>query len=99
MGVTMRIKAVLRDSTILGMEPGSKERVIAAAQKNIGRIVNFGSLLKIMGLKLSDRVKVLEILEAQGLSIWLDNEGDQHVIFVSNGESPDDPDFRGYRWS
>ncbi|MHA1771007.1 MAG: hypothetical protein ACTSYL_04935 [Candidatus Thorarchaeota archaeon] len=94
----MRIKAVLRDSTILGMEPGSRERVIAAAQKNKNRIVNLRSLLKIMGLKLSDRVRVLEILEQEKLSIWLANEGDQHVIFTSDGSPPEDPEFQGYRW-
>ncbi|MCF2137751.1 MAG: hypothetical protein K9W43_11020 [Candidatus Thorarchaeota archaeon] len=94
----MRIKAVLRDTTILGMEPGSRERVIAAAQKNTNRIVNLHSLLKIMGLKLSDRVQVLEILEKEHLSIWLANEGDQHVIYLSDGTPPDDPDFSGYRW-
>ena len=95
----MRIKAVLRNSDILSMEPGSRERIVATANKNKGRIVNFGSLLKVMGLKLKDRVRVLEILEQLGLSIWLANEGDQHVIFLSDGEEPDEPDFQGYRWS
>ncbi len=95
----MRIKAVLRDTEILGMEPGSRERIIAAAQKNKARVVNFGSLLKIMGLKLDARTEVLKILEEVGLSIWLTNEGDQHVIFLSDGELPDEPDFGGYRWS
>ncbi len=95
----MRIKAVLRDSDILSMTPGSRERIEATARKNVGRVVNMNSLLKVMGLKFSDRLQAIKVIEDLGLSIWLANEGDQHVIFISEGEAPDEPDFVGYRWS
>ncbi|MHA2025766.1 MAG: hypothetical protein ACW98U_07675 [Candidatus Thorarchaeota archaeon] len=91
----MRIKAVLRDSEILQMEAGSDERINAAAKKNIDRVVNLPSLLKVMGLTPDDRCKMLENLRNSGIQIWLLNDANQHLIFL--GEMKDE-EFEGYQW-
>jgi hypothetical protein len=91
----MRIKAVLRDSDILEMQPGSKERILATAKKNLDRLVNTGSLLKVMGLPANGRLVLLEILESAELHIWLAIDSDQHVILISDSESVD---LDGYKW-
>ncbi|TXT55264.1 MAG: hypothetical protein BAJATHORv1_40175 [Candidatus Thorarchaeota archaeon] len=93
----MRIKAVLRDSEILQMEEGSKERIAAAIEKNIDRLVNTFSLLKVMGLQDSDRAKMLEILEGTDYHIWLWKEGEQHVIYTTKSDQPPEED-KGYQW-
>jgi hypothetical protein len=92
----MRIKAVLRDTDILNMNMGSKERILAAARKNVDRLINLGSLLKVMGLGLEDRCFMLEILKDTGLHMWFSNEGDQHLVFLS--ENKDAEEAVGYQW-
>ncbi len=79
----MRIKAVLRDGDILKLEAGSKERILAAAKKNADRIINLPSLLKVMGLTFEDRIKMLESLRDTKLHIWLLNDAQQHLIYIS----------------
>jgi len=93
----MRVKAVLRDTDILQMEAGSKNRIMAAANKNADRVVSWSSLLKVMGLTVEDRTAMLEMLKDTKFHIWLANEGDQDLIFLSESEteSPDEP---AYRW-
>ncbi len=91
----MRIKAVLRDTEILQMEAGSKERIIAAAKKNIDRVVNLPSLLKVMGLTLDDRCRMLEALKDSKIHLWLLNDGGQHLIYL--GDKKDD-EIAGYQW-
>ncbi len=81
----MRIKAVLRDTEILKMEPGSKNRNIAAAKKNLERIISWSSLLKTMGLSFEDRTDMLESLRDTKIHIWLLKDGDQHLIFLTEG--------------
>lgn len=92
----MRIKAVLRDTDILNMQSGSKDRIIAAARKNFDRLVNLGSLLKIMGLNLEERGLLLEALKGTSIHIWLSNDGDQHLIFFSEDKNAEEA--MGYQW-
>ncbi len=95
----MRIKAVLRDSDILAMTPGSKERIIATARKNVDRFVNWRSLLKVMGLKFEHRLKMLDELKEQPLHIWLAKDADQHVIYLSEKDRiTTDEDICAYMW-
>lgn len=93
----MRIKAVLRDQEILQMTPGSKERVIAAAKKNIERIISWSSLLKVMGFTTDNRTDMLELLSDSKMHIWLMREGDQHLIFLTEEETGID-DECAYQW-
>ncbi|MBD3406908.1 MAG: hypothetical protein GF411_12395 [Candidatus Lokiarchaeota archaeon] len=93
----MRIKTVLRDSDILQMEEGSKKRIFAAIEKNIDRLVNTFSLLKVMGMEKSDRGNMLTTLESSDYHIWLWKEGDQHVIYFSRKEELPEED-KGYQW-
>ena len=93
----MRIKAVLRDSDILQMEVGSKERVLAGAKKNMDRAINWPSLLKVMGLSFEERLTMLEILADTNIHVWLMTDADQHIIFLTQGkETP--PIEAGYQW-
>jgi hypothetical protein len=93
----MRIKAVLRDTDILQLEAGSKDRILAAAKKNADRVVNWPSLLKVMGLAFEDRTKMLDNLANSKLKIWLLTDGSQDLIFISEGkETP--PENVGYQW-
>ena len=92
----MRIKAVLRDSEILQMEAGSKERVLAGAKKNMDRAINWPSLLKVMGVNFEDRLTMLEILADTKIHIWLMTDSDQHTIFLSHGKET--PIEAGYQW-
>jgi hypothetical protein len=92
----MRIKAVLRDADILNMNLGSKERILAAARKNTSRLINLGSLLKVMGLAFDDRCLMLETLRDTGLHVWLSNEGDQHLVYLS--ENKEAEEIVGYKW-
>ncbi|NHJ13530.1 MAG: hypothetical protein EAX95_07620 [Candidatus Thorarchaeota archaeon] len=91
----MRIRAVLRDAEILAMKPGSKERILATAMKNLDRLVNIGSLLKVMGLSAEDRILLLQILEKTELNIWLLKDNEQHLIFLSESVRND---LEGYKW-
>lgn len=92
----MRIKAVLRDSDILQMEAGSKERVLAGAKKNMDRAINWPSLLKVMGVPFEERLTMLEILVNTNIHIWLMTDADQHIIFLSYGKET--PIESGYQW-
>lgn len=91
----MRIKAVLRDAQILAMESGSKERILATARKNLDRLVNMGSLLKVMGLSSEDRIALLQALAKTELNIWLLKDNEQHLIFLSESAQYEMP---GYKW-
>ena len=91
----MRIKAVLRDSEILKLEVGSKERILAAAKKNSDRIINLPSLLKVMGLTFDDRSIMLDTLKDSNLHIWLMNDAQQHLIYISEN---DKSEIDGYNW-
>ena len=92
----MRIKAVLRDTDILQMEPGSKKRILAAAKKNEDRVISWSSLLKVMGLTFEERQKMLEMLKDSKLHIWLINDADQHLVFLTaSDETPLD---MAYQW-
>jgi hypothetical protein len=94
----VRIKTVLRDSDILNMEPGSKDRVLATAKKNLDRVVNLGSLMRVMGLGTEGRIEMLQILDTTDLHIWLSNEGDQDTVFLSRSINPENENSLGYRW-
>lgn len=91
----MRIKAVLRDSEILKLEAGSDERILAAAKKNSDRIVNLPSLLKVMGLTFDDRGTMLDALKYTKIHIWLLNDAQQHLIYISEKK---DSEVGGYNW-
>ena len=93
----MRIKAVLRDTDILQLEAGSKSRIVASAKKNTDRFVSWSSLLKVMGLSIDERTTMLNMLKDSGLHIWLTNEGDQDLIFISEADTGP-PDGLAYRW-
>ena len=93
--MTMRIKAVLRDTEILQMEAGSKARINAAAKKNIDRVVNLPSLLKVMGLDFDDRSDMLEALKDSKIHVWLLIDAQQHLIFMSE---KDEFEHQGYQW-
>lgn len=93
--MTMRVKAVLRDTDILQMEVGSKARVIAAAKKNIDRVVNLPSLLKVMGLRFDERCVMLDVLKDSKIHVWLLNDAQQHLIFMSQ---KNESEFGGYNW-
>jgi hypothetical protein len=91
----MRIKAVLRDSEILKLEAGSKERILAAVKKNSDRIISLPSLLKVMGLTNDDRTIMLEAIKNTKIHVWLLNDAQQHLIYISvNNKS----EFGGYNW-
>ncbi len=91
----MRIKAVLRDTDILQLEPGSKDRIAATAKKNIDRVVNLPSLLKVMGLSIEERCVMLDALKDSKLHIWLLNDSQQHLAYLSEKK---ESDFDGYMW-
>lgn len=91
----MRIKAVFRDAGILKMEEGSKERVMAVAQKNLDRVVNLPKLLKVMGLEFDKRCLMLDVLKDSKFHIWLLNDSEQHLIYM-NEEKVANPG--GYMW-
>ena len=91
----MRVKAVLRDTEILQMAAGSKARVIAAAQKNVDRIVNLPSLLKVMGLSLEDRCVMFDALKGSKMHLWLLNDAQQHLIYISE---KNEFEYSGYNW-
>jgi len=94
----MRIKAVLRDTEILQMEAGSKTRILAALNKNIDRLVNLSSLLKVMGLAFNERVQMLKALSDTGFHVWFANDTDQHLILTSRAALPEDMDICTYQW-
>ena len=91
----MRVKAVLRDTKILQMEAGNKKRIVAAAMKNIDRVVNLPSLLKVMGLDFHGRLIMLEALKESKIHIWLLNDSEQHLIFMSRKNEFEN---QGYQW-
>ncbi|MHA1907027.1 MAG: hypothetical protein ACW98Y_07020 [Candidatus Thorarchaeota archaeon] len=94
----MRIKAVLRDSDILALEPGTNERVVITAMKNVDRVVSLTSLMKVMGLKFEERPKMLEVLSNQNVRIWLAKDSQQDIIFLTKGKIPEDFESIGYQW-
>ena len=94
----MRIKAVLRDSDILNLEPASNERIILTARKNIDRVVSLSSLLKVMGLKFEDRILMLEALSNQSIHIWLAKDAQQDIVYIFEGSLPDEFKTIGYQW-
>jgi hypothetical protein len=77
------------------MEAGSKARIIAAAEKNIDRVINLPSLLKVMGLDFDDRTVMLDALKGLKIHIWLLFESEQHLIFMSENE---ETEMEGYQW-
>jgi hypothetical protein len=91
----MRIKAVLRDSDILQMKAGSKVRIIAAARKNLDRVVNLPSFLKVMGLTFEERCIMLDTLKDSKIHVWLLNDAQQHLIYLSE---KNESEFGGYNW-
>ncbi|TFG95948.1 hypothetical protein E4H12_12185 [Candidatus Thorarchaeota archaeon] len=91
----MRIKAVLRDSEILKLEAGSKERILAAAKKNSDRIISLLSLLKVMGLTFDQRTTMLDVIKNTKLHIWLLNDAQQHLIYISESNKQE---VDGYNW-
>ena len=91
----MRVKAVLRDTEILQMEAGSKARVIAAAKKNIDRVVNLLSLLKVMGLSFGERCVMLDALKDSKIHVWLLNDAQQHLIYIGEKNELEE---QGYHW-
>jgi hypothetical protein len=94
----MRVKAVLRDSTILGMDASSKTRIVAAANKNRDRLVSLSSLLKVAGLSMDEKLTFLDNLSQVDVKIWLFNDKDQHLIFITSDDLPDVMDICGYQW-
>jgi len=94
----MRIKAVLRDGEILNLNPGSSERIVASAMKNVDRVISFTSLLKVMGLKFEDRIKMLEVLANQKVHIWIAKDSQQDIIYFFNGKLPEEFESNGYQW-
>ncbi|MFW9909248.1 MAG: hypothetical protein ACFFEF_11795 [Candidatus Thorarchaeota archaeon] len=94
----MRIKAVLRDEEILGLESGSKERMLAVAMKNLDRMVSQSSLLKVMGLDSNQRIRMLQELEGSNIHIWLGKESQQDIIYLTKVEFPQEFDSIGYQW-
>ncbi|MHA2040343.1 MAG: hypothetical protein ACW975_00650 [Candidatus Thorarchaeota archaeon] len=94
----MRVKAVLRDSKILQSELGSKTRIISTAKKNVDRVVNLTSLLKVMGLKPENRIDMLKALEDTNLHIWLLQDPQQDLVFLSREDTFQDANLRGYKW-
>ena len=94
----MRVKAVLRDSSILGMDAGSKTRIVAAINKNRDRLVDFSSLLKVTGLSMTERLVFFENLSHVDVQIWLFNEKQQHLIYITSDDLPDVMDICGYQW-
>jgi len=91
----MRIKAVLRDADILQMDPGSKARIIAAARKNLERVVSLPSFLKVMGLSFEERCIMLDALKDSKIHVWLLNDSQQHLIYLSE---KNESEFDGYNW-
>jgi len=77
------------------MEAGSKERILAAAKKNIDRVINLPSLLKVMGLEFENRTTMLNALQDSKMHIWLLNDSGQHLIFISE---KGDSEIDGYQW-
>lgn len=95
----MRTKTVLRDKKILRMEAGSTKRIRATAQKNVGRLVDMGKLLRIMGLDRENRLDMLEGLWETEYHIWLCYDGHQHLVYLSENESrPEDLTIDAYPW-
>ncbi|MDF1540558.1 MAG: hypothetical protein P1Q69_16800 [Candidatus Thorarchaeota archaeon] len=94
----MRIKAVLRDGEILNLNPGSNERILSTAMKNVDRVISLTSLLKVMGLKFEDRLKMLEALENNKVHIWLAKDSQQDIIYMFKGKLPEEFESIGYQW-
>jgi hypothetical protein len=91
----MRIKAVFRDTEILKMEEGSKERIMAVVKKNLDRVVNLPKLLKVMGFEFDKRCVMLGTLKDSKFHVWLLNDSEQHLIYISERKE-NDPG--GYMW-
>ena len=80
------------------MDQASKARIVATARKNIDRIVALNSLLKVMGLEPENRIELLQALEDSKLHIWLFQDPQQDLIYLSESETIPDYGFRGYKW-
>ncbi|TFG34628.1 hypothetical protein EU527_02680 [Candidatus Thorarchaeota archaeon] len=93
----MRIKAVLRDTDILKMEQASRGRILAAAKKNIDRVISWSSLLKVMGLTFENRTAMLDALKDTKMHVWLMKEGDQHLVFLTETDI-EPPEKQAYQW-
>ncbi|MHA2424630.1 MAG: hypothetical protein ACXAEF_07565 [Candidatus Thorarchaeota archaeon] len=94
----MRIKAVLRDSDILGLEPGTDERIVTTAIKNVDRVISMSSLMKVMGLKFEERTKMLDVLSNQDVRVWLAKDSQQDIIYLTKGKMPEEFESVGYQW-
>ncbi len=94
----MRVRAVLRDINILEMKPGSRERIMATVEKNLDRTVNLSSLLRVMGLKPEERLRLFELLEGSDIHVWLTRMGEQHIIYMSRNAIAPEFDLPGYQW-
>jgi len=79
------------------MEPGSKERVFSAAEKNMDRVISWSSLLKVMGLSSDDRTDMLDLFADSKMHIWLMKEGDQHLIYLTKTQTGLQ-DEKAYQW-
>ena len=94
----MRIKAVLRDSDILGLEPGTNERILTTALKNVDRVISLSSLMKVMGLKFEERTRMLDALWKEDLRIWLAKDSQQDIIYLTKKKIPEEFESMGYQW-
>lgn len=77
------------------MEAGTMSRIIATAKKNIDRVVNLPSLMKVMGLSDDERCIMLDALKESKVHVWLLIDSQQHLIFISE---KNESDFDGYKW-
>jgi hypothetical protein len=80
------------------MEPGSLGRINAVFEKNLGRLVNLSSFLKVMGLGFDDRLRMLEAVSSRKEHIWLGNESGQHVVYIGSQELPAEIELPMYEW-
>lgn len=80
------------------MEEGSEKRIMATVSKNLDRAVNISTLLRVMGMDAEQRVDLLETLGEKPYHIWLANQGNQHIVYISEAEKPQDEEILGYMW-
>jgi hypothetical protein len=77
------------------MESGSQTRIIATVKKNLERLVNLPSFLKVIGLNFDERCIMLDVLKGLDIHVWLLNDSQQHLIYLSE---KDHSDYGGYQW-
>lgn len=80
------------------MEEGSEERIMATLDKNLDRAVNLNSLLRVMGMESDQRLDLLRALIKKPYHIWLANQGNQDVIYISHVDQPEDEEIVGFMW-